>query len=224
MNSSDTALKHSAAIANGGTRVKICGITSVGDARAAVAAGVDAIGLVFFDKSPRAVSVAVARDICQAVGPFVTTVGLFVNAEPAFVADVLKQVPLHVLQFHGDETQEECEQYGRPWYKAIRMNPALDPVAEMARFSNASGYLFDAYNKDKYGGTGETFDWSRVPNGDQPVILAGGLTPDNVAEAVQTVAPYAVDVSGGVESAPGQKDTAKMQRFVAQAKNALATP
>lgn len=199
-------------------RVKICGITSVVDAQQAVAAGADAIGLVFYDKSPRAVTVGQAAEIAAAVGPYVSVVGLFVNAGVEEVRSVLRRVPLHVLQFHGDEDESFCRQFNRPWYKAIRVGPELDVAAEMARFSAACGVLLDAWSDDKYGGTGKTFDWQRVPQSDRAVVLAGGLTPENVAEAVATVKPYAVDVSGGVEQAPGKKCPEKVRQFIESAK------
>ena len=200
-------------------RVKICGITSVEDAAAAVQAGTDAIGLVFYSKSPRAVSVAQAAEIAQSVGPFVTVVGLFVNAEPGFVSSGLQQVPLHVLQFHGDETEEYCQQFQRPYFKALRMKEDLDVSAAMAKFPSAVGILLDAYRPGVPGGTGEPFDWQRVPqNSSVPVVLAGGLNPNNVAQAVESTKIYGVDVSGGVEASPGKKDTDKMMAFVRHAK------
>ena len=200
-------------------RIKICGITSVEDALHAVSAGADAIGLVFYPQSPRAVSVQQAAEIAVAVGPYVTVVGLFVNADAEQVHSVLSKVPLHILQFHGDEDARFCEQFKRPWYKAIRMSPVLDPQQEMENFENAAGYLFDAWSKDIYGGTGETFDWQRIPQSDRPIILAGGLTPDNIAQAVAMVKPYGVDVSGGVEREPGQKCPQKIQQFIENAKS-----
>lgn len=204
---------------NSPVRVKICGITSVADAAAAVSAGADAIGLVFYSKSPRAVAIAQAAAIARSVGPFVTVVGLFVDAEAAFVHSVLEQVPLHVLQFHGDESADYCQQFGRPYLKALRMKEDLDVSAAMAKFPSATGILLDAYRPGVPGGTGETFDWQRVPaHSSVPVVLAGGLNPDNVAEAVATTQVYGVDVSGGVEASPGKKDTDRMMAFVRHAK------
>ncbi|WP_461481092.1 phosphoribosylanthranilate isomerase [Porticoccus sp.] len=201
------------------TRVKICGITREADARVAAEAGADAIGLVFYRKSPRYVEPATAAAIARAVGPFVTTVGLFVNAPAAVVLQTLNRVGLQLLQFHGDEDDAYCRQFDRPFIKAVRVSPGLDLAAEMARFPSACGLLFDAWHQDKYGGTGETFDWQRLPEkADLPLILAGGLTPANVAEAVRQVAPYGVDVSGGVEDAPGIKSAALVQQFIARAK------
>ncbi|UTW45866.1 phosphoribosylanthranilate isomerase [bacterium SCSIO 12696] len=203
------------------TRVKVCGITSVQDALDAVACGADAIGLVFYPPSPRAVTVEQAKSIALSVGPFVTVVGLFVNASQAEVNKVLAAVPIQVLQFHGDENNDFCSQFSRPWYKAIRMAPDLDVTEQTQAFSGSHGLLFDAWQKDKYGGTGATFEWARIPQIDRAVILAGGLNPDNVERAVKTVRPYAVDVSGGVERSPGKKCPQKMQQFIERAKSAL---
>ncbi|MBU3070324.1 phosphoribosylanthranilate isomerase [Aestuariicella sp. G3-2] len=200
-------------------RVKICGITSTADAEAAVAAGADAIGLVFFAKSPRAVTVEQAAAIARKVGPFVTVVGLFVDADSEFVTNVLNHVPLHVLQFHGDESESYCQQFQRPYLKALRMKDDLDVSTAMAKFSSAVGILLDAYRPGVPGGTGETFDWQRVPaQSSVPVVLAGGLNPENVATAVESTQVYGVDVSGGVEASPGKKDTEKMMAFVRHAK------
>jgi phosphoribosylanthranilate isomerase len=201
-------------------RVKICGITSLDDAHAAVAAGADAIGLVFYSKSPRHVNVEQARAIALAVGPFVTVVGLFVNAAAEEINSILQQVPLHVLQFHGDEDLDYCEQFARPYMKALRMKPGLDVEAQIAAYPTASGILLDAYRPGVPGGTGETFDWARVPTASKsPLILAGGLEPLNVKQAIEATRPYAVDVSGGVELAPGKKDSEKVVAFVQNAKD-----
>jgi len=201
------------------TKVKICGITCLDDAQAAVAAGADAIGLVFYPPSSRFVKPLVAAEIVAALGPFVTTVGLFVNAEAGVVKDTLALTGLQLLQFHGDECAEYCQQFERPYIKALRMSPDLDPGQAMAAFPEACGYLFDAWQADKYGGTGKTFDWQRIVGlaGDN-VILAGGLNPDNVEAAVQAVRPYAVDVSGGVEQTPGKKDHLALKAFITAAK------
>ena len=204
------------------TRIKICGITSVDDAAKVVGAGADAIGLVFYDPSPRAVTVAKATEIAKSVGPFVTVVGLFVNADAAFIASVLEQVDLHVLQFHGDESPAFCKQFNRPYMKAIRMKPDVDLSAEIERYSNAAGILLDAYRPGIPGGTGEVFDWARVPRTAQrPIILAGGLTPENIASAIQATHVYGVDVSGGVESAPGSKSAEKVIEFIKNARAAM---
>ena len=198
--------------------IKICGITRVDDAQAAVAAGADAIGLVFYAPSPRAVTLEQARAIALSVGAFTVVTGLFVDADPEFVHSVLQQVPLHLLQFHGNETPAYCESFQRPYMKAIRMKPELDVSAAIANYPSASAILLDAYRPGVPGGTGETFDWGRVPhNASRPLVLAGGLTPDNVAEAIRATGVYGVDVSSGVESAPAIKDHAKIERFVTQA-------
>jgi phosphoribosylanthranilate isomerase len=200
-------------------RVKICGITNVEDASAVVSAGGDAIGLVFYDKSPRNVSLEQAAEIARSVGPFCTVVGLFVDADKSFVERVLSQVGLHVLQFHGDETDEYCAQFQRPFYKALRMKEDLDVEVAMAKFPSAIAILLDAYRPGIPGGTGETFDWQRVPQeSTRPIILAGGLTPDNVSEAVAATQVYGVDVSGGVESQPALKDSDKVRAFIRRAK------
>jgi len=208
-------------------RVKICGITSVADAQIAVKAGADAIGLVFYTSSPRAVSIEQAREIAASVGPFVTVVGLFVNAEESFVQNVLANVALHVLQFHGDEAREYCEQFQRPYMKAIRMRPELDVVKTIDEYPDSAAILLDAYRPGVPGGTGETFDWQRVPTqASRPIVLAGGLTAENVALAIQSTQingldrVYGVDVSGGVESTPGKKDPQKVEQFIYNAKHA----
>lgn len=200
-------------------RVKICGITNVEDAKAAVDAGADAIGLVFYGPSPRCVDVATAASIAQTVGPFVTTVGLFVNASKLEIDTVLAEVPLQLLQFHGDETPEFCQQFQRPYMKALRMKPDIDVLAELQRYQGAQAILLDAYRKGVPGGTGETFDWARVPKSSHcALVLAGGLTSENVADAVVATEVYGVDVSGGVEATAGRKSTQKLQEFIARAK------
>jgi phosphoribosylanthranilate isomerase len=196
-------------------RSKICGITRIEDALAAARAGADAIGLVFYAKSPRAVDVRQARAIVQALPPFVTTVGLFVNASRCELGEILDAVPLDLLQFHGDETPEECAHYQRPFIKALRVRPGDDLQAQCLRYRQARGILLDTFVPGVPGGTGEAFDWSLVPeNLALPVGLAGGLSPENVADAIARVRPYAVDVSGGVEAAKGIKDPLKIQAFV----------
>ena len=203
------------------TRIKICGITRPEDVQAAASLGADAIGLVFYAPSPRAVTVAQAKLVTAALPPFVTVVGLFVDAEPEAVREAMSAVPLDLLQFHGDESPAYCNQFGRPWIKAIRMQEGVNVAVETERFREARGLLLDAYQPGVPGGTGERFEWSRVPQGlAMPLILAGGLTPDNVAHAVTQVRPYAVDVSGGVEAAKGIKDFEKMAAFVAAVRRA----
>lgn len=200
-------------------RVKICGITRVEDGLAAAAAGADAIGLVFAD-SPRRVSPAQARVIAAVLPPFIKVVGLFVNTPAAQVREVLSQVPLDLLQFHGAEPPEDCRLYGRSYIKAIRMAPGVDVVSEAGRYSDAGGFLLDAYDPQAAGGTGTTFDWTRVPRDlGRPVILAGGLTPENVAEAIRVARPYAVDVSSGVEQVKGIKDATRIAAFIRNAQN-----
>lgn len=196
-------------------RSKICGITRVEDALAAVEAGADAIGLVFYAKSPRAVSVEQAAEIVQALPPFVTSVGLFVNMPREALQALLKQVPLDLLQFHGDESAADCEGYGRPYMKALRVRPGDDVATLMAPYAGARGILLDTFVEGVPGGTGAAFDWSLVPqDAARPIVLAGGLDAGNVAEAIRQVRPYAVDVSGGVEASKGIKDANKIRAFV----------
>lgn len=203
------------------TRIKICGITRAEDALAAAALGADAIGFVFYAPSPRNITIDAARDVASVLPPFVSAVGLFVDADRAFIDTVLARVPLAVLQFHGDESPEFCAQFARPFIKAIRMKPELDVKAEIARFPAASGILLDAYRPGVPGGTGETFDWQRVPRQtNTPVVLAGGLTAANVTAAIGATRPWAVDVSGGVEASHGVKDNAKLAAFFAAVRNA----
>jgi phosphoribosylanthranilate isomerase len=197
------------------TRAKICGITRPADGVVAAANGADAIGLVFFAQSPRAVGVAQAREVIAALPPFVTSVGLFVNAEVAEVERILAEVPLDLLQFHGDETPEYCRQFARPYIKAVRMADGVDLEAVAEQYAEAKALLVDSYQKGVPGGTGHTFDWARIPQGlDKPIILAGGLDPDNIEQAVRQVRPYAVDVSSGVEAARGIKDADRVAAFM----------
>lgn len=197
------------------TRVKICGITRGEDLAAAVAAGADAIGFVFYPPSPRYVPIERAALLARSVPPFVTRVGLFVNAEPTFVRGTLAQVPLDLLQFHGDENAAYCEQFGRPYLKAARVRPEVDLLEFARAFPTAQGLLLDAWST-AYGGTGQTFDWSLIPeNLPLPIILSGGLHAGNVGEAVRNIRPWAVDVSSGVEQTKGIKDAAKIAAFMA---------
>lgn len=202
-------------------RVKICGITSVADAQVVCDAGAQALGIVFYPPSPRYVAdLAVARDIAQAAGPFVSVVGLFVNPDPKYIEQVLREVPINLLQFHGDETPETCERYDRPYIKALRMKPDTDIAGLANQYLGARGVLLDAYRKGVPGGTGETFDWSAIPRDIvKPLILAGGLAPANVADAIASVEPWAVDVSGGVEASPGKKDESLIKQFMANVAN-----
>lgn len=196
-------------------RVKICGITREADAAAAAQLGADAIGLVFYPPSPRAVDIKSALSIVRALPPFVTTVGLFVDAAPDEVWAVLAAVPLDLLQFHGDETDEYCQQFLRPYMKALRVQSGDDLNALAAKWPGACGILLDSFKPGVPGGTGEVFDWSLIPaNRNWNLILAGGLDAANVANAVDRCQPWAVDVSGGVEQAKGIKDTAKITSFI----------
>lgn len=197
-------------------RVKICGITNVAMARFAASAGADAIGLVFYERSSRNLSdLGLAREIALSAGPFVTVTGLFVDADPDFVADVLRHVPLGLLQFHGDEDEAYCTSFARPYIKALRMKPDVDIPFFMSRYSSAAGILLDAWRPGVPGGTGETFDWKRVPASSiSPVVLAGGLHAGNIAQAMAATSPWAVDVSGGVEQQPGIKDPNKITQFI----------
>ncbi|OLU19102.1 N-(5'-phosphoribosyl)anthranilate isomerase [Pseudomonas sp. PA1(2017)] len=196
-------------------RSKICGITRLEDGLAAVVAGADAIGLVFYARSPRAVSVEQARAIVAGLPPFVTTVGLFVNMPQRDIEAVLAAVPLDLLQFHGDESAADCEVLGRPYIKALRVRAQDDVAALVDAYPSARAVLLDTFVDGVPGGTGQAFDWALVPAKlSKPVILAGGLTPGNVAAAIAQVRPYAVDVSGGVEASKGIKDAAKVKDFV----------
>ncbi len=201
------------------TRIKICGITRAEDALAAARSGSDAIGLVFYQRSPRHVSVAQAEQLAEALPPFVTVVGLFVNAEAAFVREVLASVPLDLLQFHGDETPEYCAQFDRPYLKAIRVKAGVDLLQCASDFRSAKGLLLDAHVEGIPGGTGIAFDWALIPKQlPLPVILSGGLDAENVAAAIKQVQPYAVDVSSGVEAGKGIKDAAKVAAFINEVK------
>ncbi|MBI3772137.1 MAG: phosphoribosylanthranilate isomerase [Gammaproteobacteria bacterium] len=201
------------------TRIKICGITRPEDGLAAARAGADAIGLVFYAPSPRAIDIARAQAIVAALPPFVTVVALFVDPTEAEVETVLQNVAVDVLQFHGNEAPEFCVRFSRPYLKALRMREGIDLATEATRYASAQGLLLDAYKEGVAGGTGERFDWVRVPrNLTLPIILAGGLTPVNVAAAIQQARPYAIDVSGGVEAAKGIKDAAKMAALMGEVK------
>lgn len=197
------------------TRVKICGITSVKDAISAVNAGADAIGLVFYATSPRFISIEQAQQIVAAVPPFVAVVALFVNALPTKIKTVLAQVRIDIVQFHGDETPSDCEQIKLPYYKAIRVKADTNLLQYEVEFSSAKALLLDTYSDAAFGGTGQVFDWGLIPRSlTKPVILAGGLTAENVALGIKQVRPYAVDVSGGVEQSKGVKDVAKIAAFM----------
>lgn len=197
------------------TRIKICGITRPEDAKAAIEAGADAIGLVFYAPSPRAVNIAQAQEIAAVVPPFVTITALFVDPSREEVQKVLDSVRIDLIQFHGDEDEHFCEQFNTSYIKAIRVRQTQDVVANSLRFPSALAFLLDSFKAGVPGGTGETFDWSLIPKeSSKPIILAGGLTADNIALAIQQVQPFAVDVSGGVEAAKGIKDPSKIQAFI----------
>ena len=196
-------------------RTKICGITLVEDALLAVSAGADAIGLVFYEPSPRYVSPEVARDICKALPPFVGVVGLFVNHSREDITGICAQVPLTLLQFHGAEREADCLGYGIPYIKAIQVRDAISVANAELAFPSAQGLLVDTYKEGVAGGTGEVFDWALLPeNCAKPLILAGGLNPQNVRNAITQVEPFAVDVSGGVEREKGIKDRDKIISFI----------
>ena len=208
------------------TRVKICGITRPGDGLAAARAGADAIGLVFYPQSPRYLSVERAVEIRDALPPFVQTVALFVNAEPATIAQVLGRVRPSMLQFHGDEAPQFCAQFGTPYVKACRIKRGVgqdvDLLEYLRPYAGAAAWLLDSF-VEEYGGVGERFDWSLIPSSrERPFILSGGLDPANVGEGVRRVRPWGVDVSSGVESAKGIKDPARMAAFIAEVRNADA--
>lgn len=204
------------------TRVKMCGITRPQDGIAAAEAGADAIGLVFYAKSPRHVVIEQAASIVRALPPFVSTVALFVNPALDEVEAVMRQVRPDVLQFHGEESPEFCRAFGAPYLKAARVRPQTDLLQFAALYADAQGLLLDAWNEAAHGGTGERFDWNLIPaNLPKPVILAGGLTPANARLAVETVHPWAVDVSSGIESAKGIKDAALIAAFMKEVKNAV---
>jgi len=197
------------------TRIKICGITQPEHALACARLGADAIGLVFYAQSPRAVNITTAKQIIDSLPAFVTTVGLFVNPSEQDVKSVLNAVPLDCLQFHGDEEAQFCNQFGRPYIKAIRMQADLDLKKRLDQYPDAQAFLLDSYVQGVPGGTGETFDWTRVPAfAADKIILAGGLQPENVAMAIRVARPYAVDVSGGVEKVKGVKDPDKIRKFI----------
>jgi len=202
------------------TRIKICGITRTEDAFAAAHGGADAIGLVFYGKSPRYVTAPQAACMAKSFPPFVTVVGLFVNPSEEEVRSVLRQVPLSALQFHGEEAPEFCAQFGLPYLKAVRVRPGVDLIQCAARYDGAQGLLLDAFIEGTHGGTGASFDWSLIPHDlPVPVILSGGLHAGNVAAAIKQVRPYAVDVSSGVESAKGIKNASKVAAFINEVKN-----
>lgn len=202
------------------TRTKICGITRPEDALAAAQAGADAVGLVFYAKSPRNVALEQAAAIVRALPPFVTSVALFVDPEPDWVRAVLTQVGPDLLQFHGDEPPDFCAGFGAPWIKALRVRPETDLLQSAILYGGGRGLLLDAYSPQAHGGTGHVFDWKLIPRAlPVPVVLAGGLEPGNVAAAIRQVRPWAVDVSSGVEAAKGIKDAAKVAALISEVRN-----
>ncbi|WOE30476.1 MULTISPECIES: phosphoribosylanthranilate isomerase [unclassified Acinetobacter] len=202
------------------TRVKICGITRIQDLHAVVQSGADAIGLVFYPPSPRSVTPQQAQRLLQHLPPYVQSVGLFVNASLTEIAEILHTVPLDILQFHGDETPEQCHMLGkqlqRRWYKAIQVKADMDLLDTIKKYqqAGASAVLLDAWHPELKGGTGHRFDWTKFPKIDIPLILAGGLKPENIEDAIKTTEAYALDVSGGVESAKGIKDQQLIEQFM----------
>jgi len=204
------------------TRVKICGITNTADAQAAVEAGADALGLIFYEKSPRYVSLKTAAEISRTFPAFVMRMGLFVNAPADFILRAIAECGLTMLQFHGDETPEFCAQFGLMTMKTFRMH-GPETLEQLPKY-RTDAYLLDAYSSTALGGTGETFNWNLAVEAKKfgkPIFLAGGLTPENVADAIRKVHPFGVDVSSGVESAPGKKDHAKVKAFIDAAKSAV---
>jgi len=203
------------------TRVKICGITQISDAIAAVNAGADALGFVFYEPSPRCVSTDKVKEIINAIPPFINKVALFVNANSDYISSVLEQVNIDTIQFHGDETEAFCRSFNMPYIKAIRVQETTDIQKVSNEFSSASGLLVDAYDSSQYGGTGKSFNWDLLPSTcSLPLILAGGLKADNICQAIQTTNVYAVDVSSGVEESKGVKDHALIKQFMHEVKRA----
>ena len=197
------------------TRVKVCGLTRPEDALAAARFGADAVGLIFYPKSPRGVDIEAAQKVRRVLPPFVTVVGVFVDAQADFVRRAIVELSLDLVQFHGSETPEFCEACGRPYIKAARVREGVDLHQFARRYAGARALMLDSFEPGKHGGTGRTFDWSLIPKDlGLPFILAGGLTPDNVASAVAAVSPFAVDANGGVEASPGIKDHAKIRAFI----------
>lgn len=203
------------------TRIKICGITRLEDAQAAVGHGADALGFIFWEPSPRYIAPARARPVVRSAGPFVATVGVFVNPTRDQVLRTLEEGGISMLQFHGEEAPDFCASFDRPWLKAFKPAQEADLLKLSARYSDAAGWLMDAYDEKRVGGTGETFDWNLIPQKlARPLVLSGGLNVDNIAAAVRRVRPYAVDVSSGVEVSKGIKDAAKIAAFVQGVRNA----
>lgn len=205
------------------TRIKFCGITRGEDVRAAAALGVDAVGLIFAERSPRRLDLAQARSLRRALPPFVASVALVMDNEPDAVREIVQSIRPALLQFHGSERPEDIAAFGMPYLKAVPMAIPEGAPIYAARYPDAAGFVFDSHAAGEAGGSGRAFDWTKLPRGlGRPLLLAGGLTPDNVFDAILAVRPYAVDVSSGIESAPGIKDATRMARFVAEVQRADA--
>ena len=196
-------------------KIKICGLTRQGDVTAAIEAGADALGFVFVSSSVRCLPLDRAADLVRQVPPFITRVGLFLDQDPGYVESVLRQVPLNLLQFHGLEDAAYCRQFGRPYIKALHLDAARDMEHAERAFPDAAGILVDSHKPGRQGGTGKTLDWRQVKPWARPLILAGGLTAENVAQAIRVVRPWGVDVSSGVETRPGIKDAGAIREFIA---------
>ena len=201
-------------------KVKICGITDSENAKKIGQLNINAIGLVFYDKSPRAISIPQANKIIDSLPPFISKVGLFVNSKSSYIDQVLNSVNIDTIQFHGDESPSDCSQFQMPFIKAIRMREGTNLLKKAEEFSSAAGLLLDSFEEDSYGGTGKSFDWNLIrDNIDLPIILAGGLNKDNVISAIEKTQPYAIDISSGVESKEGIKDLKKMKEIIDLVKN-----
>ena len=196
-------------------KIKICGLTDPENSKQIASLDIHAIGLVFFNESPRAVSIEQANEIIQELPPFINKVGLFVNASSNFVDQVLNSVNIDTIQFHGDESSSDCSQFQMPFIKAIRMREGTNLLSQAEEFSSASGLLLDSFEEDSYGGTGKSFDWNHIKNNlDLPIILAGGLNKDNIMSAIEKTQPYAIDISSGVEVDKGIKDIEKTKEII----------
>ena len=203
------------------TRIKFCGMTNHQDVQRAIDLGIDALGFVFIEESPRYLTIQQAQELLEKVPPFVVKVGLFMNSASEHISDVVKNVRLDLLQFHGDEDEEFCLQFQYPYLKAVPMRTTTSVSDFCLNFPSATGFVLDSHAMGKMGGSGQTFEWSKVPkNLTKPIILAGGLNPDNVATAIHSVQPYAVDVSSGIEASKGIKDPAKMEHFIKEVRSA----
>jgi len=201
-------------------KIKICGITNPENAEKICQLNINAIGLVFYNKSPRAISISQAKEIIDSIPPFISKVGLFVNSDPSLVDRVLNNVNIDTLQFHGSESPSDCSQFQMPFIKAIRMNKETNLLMQAEEYSDATGLLLDSFEEDSFGGTGKTFDWSLIKDKiNLPIILAGGLNKDNVIKAIKMTQPYAIDISSGVESKKGIKDIEKTKEIIGIVRN-----